>query len=331
MSSTINALTSGGGLAMAGDTSGQLQLQTNNGTTAITIDTSQNVGIGTASPAYKLNVVGGSLGISNLSAVPTYYNNAAQTGDSGSSSATRTLMQLQTSGTQSTASVLTVQGTIHPSVYRTILDSSTGSGASAPLAFQTGGTEAMRIDSSGNLLVGATSAARASRVYIKGPDDNSLTIDSPSGAGYTSFYFYQNGVFKVAQLYDVTNTRFVIQNVSGGVYLSQGATSWTAISDETRKDIIEPITGGLEKVATLRTVIGKLKTDEEGIRRPYLIAQDVQKVLPEAVTEAQDKDGKVLGLSYSEVIPLLVNAIQELNAKVEAQAATIAELQAKVG
>jgi hypothetical protein len=116
---------------------------------------------------------------------------------------------------------------------------------------------------------------------------------------------------------------------SNGVYLAAGATSWTAVSDETRKDIIEPITGGLAKVATLRTVIGKLKTDEEGIRRPYLIAQDVQKVLPEAVTEAEDKEGKVLGLSYTEVIPLLVNAIQELNAKVEAQALEIAQLKGK--
>jgi hypothetical protein len=43
---------------MAGDTSGVLQLATNGSTTALTIDTSQNVGIGTASPAYKLHVNG---------------------------------------------------------------------------------------------------------------------------------------------------------------------------------------------------------------------------------------------------------------------------------
>jgi len=120
-----------------------------------------------------------------------------------------------------------------------------------------------------------------------------------------------------------SNQYFTCRNSSGGVYLNgSSATSWTAVSDETRKDIIEPITGGLEKVATLRTVIGKLKTDEEGVRRPYLIAQDVQKVLPEAVSESEDKEGPVLGLSYTEVIPLLVNAIQELKAEFDAYKAT---------
>ena len=56
MSSTINASNSGfGGIVSTGDSSGQLQLQTA-GTTAVTIDTSQNVGIGTTSPATKLQV-----------------------------------------------------------------------------------------------------------------------------------------------------------------------------------------------------------------------------------------------------------------------------------
>jgi hypothetical protein len=59
MAVTINASTSAG-LVQTADTSGVLQLQTNSGTTALTIDTSQNVGIGTASPAAKLNVATGS-------------------------------------------------------------------------------------------------------------------------------------------------------------------------------------------------------------------------------------------------------------------------------
>jgi len=54
MTATINASTSAGVVTTA-DTSGILQLQTN-GTAALTVDASQNVGIGTASPASKLTV-----------------------------------------------------------------------------------------------------------------------------------------------------------------------------------------------------------------------------------------------------------------------------------
>ena len=59
MSSIINATTTAG-VTVQGDNSGSLQLATNNGTTAVTIDTSQNVGIGTSSPTAKLNVAIGS-------------------------------------------------------------------------------------------------------------------------------------------------------------------------------------------------------------------------------------------------------------------------------
>jgi hypothetical protein len=55
MAVTINASTSSGVITTA-DNSGVLQLQTNSGQTAVTVDTSQNVGIGTASPINKLHV-----------------------------------------------------------------------------------------------------------------------------------------------------------------------------------------------------------------------------------------------------------------------------------
>jgi len=55
MASIINAATSGG-LITTADTSGILQLQTA-GTTAVTVDASQNVGVGTASPTKKLDIL----------------------------------------------------------------------------------------------------------------------------------------------------------------------------------------------------------------------------------------------------------------------------------
>ena len=71
-------------------------------------------------------------------------------------------------------------------------------------------------------------------------------------------------------------------------------------------------------MSTLRAVIGKYKNDEEGTRRSFLIAQDVQVVLPEAVTSITQEDGsEILSLAYTETIPLLVAAIKELKAEVD--------------
>lgn len=59
MPSTISAgTTAGTAIAIAGDTTGNLAFQTNGTTTAMTITTAQNVGIGTTGPTYQLQVSG---------------------------------------------------------------------------------------------------------------------------------------------------------------------------------------------------------------------------------------------------------------------------------
>jgi hypothetical protein len=106
-----------------------------------------------------------------------------------------------------------------------------------------------------------------------------------------------------------------VQNRTAGVYLADGGTSWTSNSDERAKDIIEPITDAANKVSSLRAVIGKYKTDAEGTRRSFLIAQDVQAVLPEAVDTTNPDN---LGIQYTEIMPLLVASIKELSARLAA-------------
>jgi hypothetical protein len=112
---------------------------------------------------------------------------------------------------------------------------------------------------------------------------------------------------------DTTNALTLYNQVGQGQYMLDGGVVWLASSDERLKTIIEPIEAAVEKVNTLRAVIGRFNTDDIGVRRPFLIAQDVQAVLPEAVHE--NADG-MLGLGYTDVIPLLVAAIKELTARI---------------
>ena len=127
-----------------------------------------------------------------------------------------------------------------------------------------------------------------------------------------------------------------------GVVLATSATSWASPSDERLKDIIEPIENAIDKIMTLRTVIGKYKTDKIGVRRPFLIAQDVQKVLPEAVSngfiqEAVDPENpsnvlnktECLNLSYTDMIPLLIASIKEQQNLITSLTTRIAALESK--
>ena len=117
-----------------------------------------------------------------------------------------------------------------------------------------------------------------------------------------------------------------------GVVLSAGGTSWGTFSDERRKTDLVEISGGLDKVATLRAVTGRYTNDDENVRRPMLIAQDVQAVLPEAVgsmTASMDDPTEYLTLNYTETIPLLVSALKDAKQLIETLEARVATLEAK--
>jgi hypothetical protein len=179
---------------------------------------------------------------------------------------------------------------------------------------------AMTLDASGNLLVGTTGNGTSARTIISQASGSFPALYLSGGAGTTPLINF-NGSGRVRSdgnylTIETTNASGVIYMTANtnGVYLAVGGTSWTANSDERLKDIIEPISNAVSKVGSLRSVIGKFKTDSEGTRRTFLIAQDVQKVLPEAV-DASNPDR--LGVGYSEVIPLLVAAIKELTARVQ--------------
>ena len=283
MASIINATTSSG-VVINSDNTGQLQLQTA-GTNALNIDASQNVGIGTASPTatFGTNVL-------------QMYGSAA------------TEMRF-TSGTTGTSITDGLSVGIDSSSIAYLYNRE-----NQPIVFGTNNIERMRIDSSGNVLLGTTTNTPGYKLYVKGGDGNQLILDN-AGSTYTTMNYYNNGSNKLTSFWDNTTPRYyIVPAAGGGVYLAAGGTSWTSASDERVKDIIEPITDAANKVSTLRAVIGKYKTDEEGTRRAFLIAQDVHQVFPEAVDTANENE---YGLRYQDTIPLLVAAIKELTERVK--------------
>jgi len=111
--------------------------------------------------------------------------------------------------------------------------------------------------------------------------------------------------------------RVYAQATSAGVYLTNGATSWTANSDERLKNINSNIENAIDKLLTLRTVNYSWKSDELNRKYLGLIAQDVQEVLPEVVDVDEKDEIGTLGVRYTELIPVLVKAIQELTSRVQ--------------
>lgn len=98
------------------------------------------------------------------------------------------------------------------------------------------------------------------------------------------------------------------------------ATGTCCASDERLKRNIHPLPGGLDKVTCLRGVSYEWKPDESRERtfpsgpQIGLIAQEVQKVVPEAVTESEDG---YLAVDYTRIVPLLIESIKEQQKQID--------------
>lgn len=331
---------------------------------AITIDSSARVGIGTTSPAQALDVNGnvqisGSTPrlLANMSGTQSSrfaIQNSTTNGNTrfflypngtGNISAINGINNSDPNASDYQAFDLAVIGTTDVR----LSSSKSGSGSFLPITFYTSDTERARIDSSGRLLVGTSTGnyqiTTEALTYNAGKI-GILTIGR-SGAEYPSAgYNVRFGSSVGVYTYDNTDTAAMIRygqnggrietytaalgtggasiSFSTGPYVAQGGTSWTSSSDERLKEDLVPIENALEKTSTLRAVTGRFKTDAPEKRRPFLLAQDVKAVLPEAVDDTVPDS---LGLDYSGLIPLLVAALKESKERIEALEAEVAALK----
>jgi len=252
-------------------------------TQAMTLDASGNLGVGTTSP----RSVGGytSIGLNNTTGVLI----------DGFVGGTRT------SGITTTASSMTV-GTI----------------TSIPLTFLTADTERARIDSSGNLLVGTTSAITNEKFNVTAGNTTGMVVKTTGGATYVPIYSWNatttgDGYF--AGFFTEASATF-----RGSITYNRaaGLVSYNTTSDYRAKDISGPVTGSGALIDSIPVYMGTMKGATQ--ERPMFIAHEVPAYAHTGEKDAVDADGNPVyqQMDASALIPVMWAEIQSLRQRLSA-------------
>jgi hypothetical protein len=254
-------------------------------------------------------------------------------------------------GTSTPAGLLHLSGAL-PRIYFTDTDTGTVSifsgengwltlsAATSRMTFNIAGSEKMRIDGSGNLLVGTTS-----------------TIGSATGVLQVKGAASQNAM--QLQIGTNGNNGILFYNASasaiGSVVVNSSSVAYNTSSDYRLKENVVEITDGIDRVKLLNPSRFNFIADSDTTVDGFL-AHEVQEVVPEAIAGAKDAtkeeeyevtpavlddDGNVVteavmgtrtvpdyqGIDQSKLVPLLTAALQEAITKIEALEARVTALE----
>jgi len=208
MSSITAGTTSTTTLVHSGDTTGSLVFKTNDtgsgGTTAVTIDTSQNVGIGTTSPAADLEI--------------------KRTGAVN--------VKLQVTSAYEAALSLVNGGGSEVSVIN--------AGGSNVLSLRTNNTERMRILSGGNVSIGTTSNIARLGAVFDGATDNGCVLRTSTNASGTGFLYFQENGNTCGSVIRIGTTSAVTYSTTSDYRLKENITPMTGALSKVAR--LKPVT-----------------------------------------------------------------------------------------
>jgi hypothetical protein len=161
-----------------------------------------------------------------------------------------------------------------------------------------GSVERMRIDTSGNLLVGTTSTVGASSEGVQIHGANGFLSSGRNTTGGASHHIFYNP-----------------NGIVGNIETGGSATTYNTSSDARLKDNIVDSPSASDDIDAIQVRSFDWKVD--GSHQKYgMVAQELQGVAPEAVSAPEDPD-EMMGVDYSKLVPMMLKEIQSLRARVQ--------------
>ncbi|MEL7666402.1 MAG: tail fiber domain-containing protein, partial [Candidatus Shapirobacteria bacterium] len=150
------------------------------------------------------------------------------------------------------------------------------------------------------------------------------------GTGYTGGVGGDLGVSRIgrtdASIYFGPSANYIYWY--GNRFAKTGTAGWVENSDARIKTETQPLGYGLNEILKLQPKTYNLHNDYSFVNGKVvlnpnssfdigLIAQDVYNIIPEIVTKPPDENSSLWTMNYAGLTPILINAVQELNTKIE--------------